>query len=51
MSKIYEIETDPALIAFCLNCKRKRCIGDCKALKREKERITEKKKEKKRLKR
>lgn len=45
MGKMYDTITDPAIIEFCLNCKRKRCIGDCEALKKEKQRIIKKQKE------
>ena len=48
MSKIYELETDPALVEFCLNCKNKKCVGNCDALKQEKKRLLNKKKESKR---
>ena len=37
-------ETDQAEVDFCLNCKEKKCNGDCEKLKREKERISAKRK-------
>lgn len=42
----FQKEIDQAEVDFCLNCKEKKCNGGCEKLKREKERISAKRKNK-----
>jgi hypothetical protein len=45
MSTKYQVCTDAAeVVNFCLNCKRKKCHGDCEELKAVKKRIEKHKK-------
>lgn len=44
MPRKYAQDTDIEVIEFCLNCKKKRCIGDCEALAQEKKRLAKKQK-------
>lgn len=46
MGTKYQVCTEAAeVVNFCLNCKRKKCHGNCEALKAEKKRILKQKKE------
>lgn len=45
MGKKYQVLNDDAeVVNFCLNCKKKRCGGNCEELKNEKKRIAKQKK-------